>query len=183
MMFAPVRPEPFLSRMATPSSDPRGAHDVRVAAAYYDGYASRYDADVDGQAPNARLRAAFQRRVVDAAGTGGTILDFGCGTGTDALWYAARGHRVIAYDVSIGMLAVLRARCARGVTSGAVMPVAGELEALLEVLRREAPVAVIAADFAALNHVGDLGPLFAALAPHLTAGGAIVASLLNPIAA
>lgn len=166
--------------MAASSGESRSVRDVRVAAAYYDGYAAEYDAAVDGQRANGRLRAAFQQRVAAAAGAGGTILDFGCGTGTDALWYASRRHRVIAYDISDAMLGVLRRRCAAEVSSGAIVPVAGDMVALRRVLEREAPVAAIAANFAALNHVADLAPLLAELGRHTAPRGALIASVLNP---
>ena len=175
-------PDPIPNGMASPSPDPRLERDVRVAAAYYDGYAAEYDAAVDGEESNTRLRAAFQQRVAAAAAPGGTIVDFGCGTGTDARWYASRGYHVIAYDISVAMLGVLGQRCAREVESGAVVAVSGELPALSTALRGERPVAAIAANFAALNHVAELGPLFGALAPQLPRGGAVVASLLNPTA-
>lgn len=169
--------------MQAPTGDPTRSRDARVAAAYYDSYAEKYDAAVDGQEANLRLRAAFQERVAAVAGTHGTVLDFGCGTGTDALWYAARGNRVIAYDISVEMLTALQRRCAEPIATGRVVVVAGDLSALLPVLEREGPVAAVAANFASVNHIGDLAPLFAALAPHVVSGGAIVASLLNPIAA
>jgi ubiquinone/menaquinone biosynthesis C-methylase UbiE len=55
-------------------------------------------------------------------GTGGTILDFGCGTGTDAAWYAERGHRVVAYDVSSGMVEVLREQLAEAIARNVSCP-------------------------------------------------------------
>jgi SAM-dependent methyltransferase len=155
--------------------------DERRTAAYYDHIAPSYDAQVDGDAHNRVMRDAFRTRVSTLGRMGGTILDFGCGTGMDAAWYAARGHRVVAYDVSSGMVDALRARCPDDVAHGRIVPVAGTLGDLEPVIARHGPAAVVAANFAVLNHFADLGPILRFLASHLRADGVIVASLLNPV--
>lgn len=160
--------------------DARAVRDAQVTASYYDGHAPLYDAKVDGQPANRRLRDAFRGRVLAGAERDGPILDFGCGTGTDALWYAGAGRRVIAYDISESMLAVLRDRCAAEIAIGTVAPVSGPLERLIPELARAAPIAAIAANFAVLSHVHRPGPLLRTLARYLEPGGSIVASLLNP---
>lgn len=151
-----------------------------ATARFYDGVAAGYQAQVDDRAENAGVRLSFCERVASLAGPGGLILDFGCGTGTDAAWYAGRGHRAVAYDVSPGMVDVLRRRCRAEIESGLITPLAGPLDMLAPVLEQSGPVAAIAANFAVLNHVRDLGPLLQSLAPHLAPRGALVASLLNP---
>lgn len=154
--------------------------DFRATASFYDAAAAWYDAKIDGPDRNTTLRDAFRSHVSATAGAGTAILDFGCGTGIDAAWYAARGHRVIAYDLSHGMVAVLRDRCATEIVEGKIYPIAGHLELLIEELERAGPVVAIAANFAVLNHVYDLRPLLGALAPHLARDGVIIASVLNP---
>jgi SAM-dependent methyltransferase len=158
---------------------PRCAGDDATAA-FYDAAAAGYDAQVDGQPDNARVRQLFCERVSSLAGTGGSILDFGCGTGADAAWYAAHGHRVVAYDLSPRMAELLRTRCASEIASGRVMPAAGRLEAMTRALEASGPVSAVAANFAVLNHVCDLRPLLHVLASHLVPRGALVASVLNP---
>jgi SAM-dependent methyltransferase len=156
------------------------SENTRATASFYDAIAARYDAEMNDGTENAKVRSAFQRRVTAIAGHGRPILDFGCGTGADAEWYVARGHRVIAYDISAGMVAGLRERCPSEIADGAISAIAGDLDVLLDALSRSGPAAAIAANFAVLNHVRDLGPLLEALAPHLAENGAVVASLLNP---
>ncbi len=47
----------------------------------------------------------------------GSVLDIGCGTGTNAIWLAGHGYRVVGVDVAPTALAVARARAQRaGVT-------------------------------------------------------------------
>jgi SAM-dependent methyltransferase len=153
---------------------------LRPTATFYDRAAAQYDSQVDGVTDNVRLRDVFRKRVSVIAGSGAKILDFGCGTGTDAAWYASHGHSVIAYDISAGMLDVLRNSCAGAIKAGQILPVAGELPDLLAVLDRIGPVAAIAADLAVLNHLRDLRELFQALAPRVTSNGVVLASILNP---
>ena len=150
-------------------------------ACFYDGMAAEYDLLVDERPDNAALRVSFCERVVAVAGAGGAILDFGCGTGTDAAWYAERGHRVVAYDVSPGMVEVLRERCRCDIEAGGITVAVGGLDAMAHALNAAGPVAAIAANFAVLNHVQDLGPLLRRLAPHLRPGGALLGCMLNPL--
>jgi SAM-dependent methyltransferase len=153
--------------------------DARRASTYYDRIAERYDDQVDGEALNRTTRDAFRPRVSELAGDGGTILDFGCGTGTDAAWYADRGHRVLAYDISAGMVDRLCSRFPEHVGRRRIIPIAGglrDLEFALESRR----VDVVASNFAVLNHFDDLDGPFRMLASALRPGGSLVASVLNP---
>ena len=155
--------------------------DALRTSAYYDRIAREYDDQVDGIALNRALRDAFRARVSALAGPAGRILDFGCGTGTDAEWYAAQGHQVVAYDISAGMVDVLRARCAEAIADGRIVPLVGGLSDFARAMHDVAPLGAIAANFGVLNHVEDLRPLLARLASHLRPDGALVASLLNPL--
>ncbi|HEY4080598.1 MAG TPA: class I SAM-dependent methyltransferase [Burkholderiaceae bacterium] len=159
---------------------PRGVDEFDAAAGFYDAVAAGYDQQVEGLASNDEVRRRFRERVSQAAGPGGLILDYGCGTGIDAQWYAECGHRVLAYDVSAQMVDQLRLRCAGEVASGCIAPMAGRLDVLERALENREPVSVIAANFAVLNHVRDLGPLLHRLASHLAPQGLLVASVLNP---
>jgi SAM-dependent methyltransferase len=166
--------------MSRPTEDlaRQGIHG-EMTTRFYDAVAADYDALV-GQADGVELRLAFCERVASIAGPGGLILDFGCGTGIDAAWYAARGHRVVAYDISSGMVDVLRARCRNEIESGQVILAVDSLDALALALEACGRVAAIAANFAVLNHVRDLKPLLQQLGSHLAPGGALVANVLNP---
>src|SRR6188508_1226527 len=92
--------------------------EIRRTGEHYDRIAGQYDDQVDGIPLNRAMREAFRQRVAVLVQPGGTILDFGCGTGIDAAWYAARGYRVIAYDISPAMVDVLRARCEDDIAQG-----------------------------------------------------------------
>ena len=75
--------------------------------------AARYDAS--REVPAALLHAAFDRFA--AAGLlpqGCRVLDAGCGTGQMSLPLAERGHVVVGFDVSPGMVAIARGKVPAG---------------------------------------------------------------------
>lgn len=148
-------------------------------ASFYDRVAATYDRMMAADGTRA-MRQRFLRLVRSQADPPGPILDFGCGTGVDARWYACAGYRVLAYDPSAGMLARLRRRCAGAIRTGRVVPVAGDVAACLHAARGMAPFGCIASNFSAFNHVEDPEPLLRDLAGLLAPGGRIVLSLMNP---
>lgn len=155
--------------------------DTSESAAFHDELAADYDRVMERDAGNAWVRAAFRQLVVELAPPLPTILDFGCGTGTDSLWYAAQGMRVVAYDNSSGMREETRSKCRYEITDGTIEVMDGAYEEFLERLPRLSGGDVIAANFAVLNMIGNLQPLFGALAGWVSPGGAVVASVLNPL--
>ncbi len=142
--------------------------------------APQYDSHLLGPA-NTLARRAFQELVTRHVPAGGRLLDFGCGTGLDAQEYARQGFRVLAYDNSPGMVAQLRQRCQTEIAAGTVMPYSMSYpEFLADLAGRPSPDAVTA-NFAVLNSIRDLGPLFEAIGRRLAPGGWFLASLLNPL--
>src|SRR5260370_38351844 len=91
--------------------------DAERNAAFYDELAAHYDAHLTNP-HDALARAAFQDLVARYVAAGSTLLDFGCGTGVDAIEYARRGYRVLAYDKSAGMVSELERRCRNERTAG-----------------------------------------------------------------
>jgi SAM-dependent methyltransferase len=154
--------------------------DFERNAAFHDRLAPQYESHLSGAA-NTLARRAFQELVTRYIPAGGLLLDFGCGTGLDAQVYARQGYRVLAYDNSPGMVAQLRSRCQTEIAAGMVTPYSmGYREFLADLPRRPTPDAATA-DFAVLNSIRDLGPLFETVGRHLAPGGWFLVSLLNPL--
>ncbi|HYR83027.1 MAG TPA: class I SAM-dependent methyltransferase [Terriglobia bacterium] len=130
---------------------------------------------------NAWVRGAFRHIVEDNVAPGNLILDFGCGTGTDSLWYAQHGYRVLAYDNAPGMMTELERKCAQEIASGQVVPLYADYDHFRQVLQREARPHAIVSNFAALNHLRELRPLFSVFAAHLEPRGQVIANVLNPL--
>jgi SAM-dependent methyltransferase len=112
---------------------------------------------------------------------GSTVLDFGCGTGLDALAYAQRGYRVLAYDNSPGMVAQLERRCQAQIASGDIAAHDMDYPSFLECFPRWPTASAVTANFAVLNSIRDLRPLFGAFARHLAPPGWMLVSILNPL--
>ncbi len=159
--------------------DSRGNLAVQRRTSFYDALAPRYESLMAGPA-DVRVRNAFREHVLSLVPPGARILDFGCGTGLDARWYAERGHVVLAYDPSNGMMTRVAETCAAEIARGAVVPLLGEHDAFVAGCRPEPRPEAIVANFAVLNLVPDLGPLFRAFDEQLPSGGRLVVSVLNP---
>jgi SAM-dependent methyltransferase len=156
------------------------ATDPQQNAAFYDNLASHYDSHLRNPY-DVLARTAFQDLVARSVPSGSTLLDFGCGTGVDALDYAHRGYRVLAYDNSAGMVAELERRCRHEIAAGAILPYSTDYGTLLDRWPEwPAPNAAIA-NFAVLNSICDLRSLFDTLAQRLAPPGWVIVSILNPV--
>src|ERR1700722_20216278 len=67
-----------------------------------------------------RARSAFQALVLSIAPPGGTLFDFGAGTGMDARFYAEHGLTVAAYDVDPNMREYFSEYCRDLIETGRV---------------------------------------------------------------
>jgi len=154
--------------------------DPRLSAAFHDRLAPDYDRQMSSFADVA-VRRAFQTFVSAGLPAGSRILDFGCGTGTDASWYASRGHRVLAFDNSAGMIAALRIRCAGAIATAAIEPWSDTYPEFLRQLAARGDLRAITANFAVINLVPDLEGWFGAVRGALRPGAAVFLSALNPL--
>ena len=110
---------------------------------------------------------------------GATLLDVGCGTGTEAIWLAKRGRAMFAVDSSSQMLKILSERAAAtGVSVQSRLLRAGELSTLVDE-RGELSFDGAYSSFGALNTEPDLEPPLAALSRLVRPGGRIVLSVMN----
>ncbi len=150
-------------------------------AAFHNDLAAHYDVHLRSSPYNDLAREAFRDLVARLVPAGSTLLDFGCGTGLDAFDYAQRGYRVLAYDNSPGMVAQLEARCGAQIASGTVATCAADYPSFLDRFPAwTAPDAVVS-NFAVLNSIRDLSPLFEIFARQLRPPGWIIVSILNPL--
>lgn len=145
-----------------------------MATAAFDRVADRYDADFTHTRLGQLLRQRVWRQLDYAFATGDHVLELGCGTGEDAVWLASRGVRVLATDVSEGMLTVARSK--------------GADEPLLRFERQDANALALTgrqfdgafANFGVLNCVRDRQAFGAQLADALRPGAFFVAVVMPP---
>ncbi len=136
----------------------------------FDWQARDYDAKFSNRLPAQWLRAMIRSRIEPLAGAGDTVLEIGCGTGLDAAWLAERGCHVLATDASQAMLGVARARALPDEVAARIRWShfdAASPGKLAEVTGTAPLPRLVFSNFAALNCVRDLAPLFAALRPVL----------------
>ncbi|HUL48724.1 MAG TPA: class I SAM-dependent methyltransferase [Gemmatimonadales bacterium] len=84
--------------------------DVRATGTYYDAFADLAEERYASNHVLVRIREAFRRAVERYPAC--SMLDLGCGPGTDLAWFAARypGRRYFGIDVSSGMVELARQR-------------------------------------------------------------------------
>jgi SAM-dependent methyltransferase len=155
--------------------------DSEKSALFHTRLAPEYDACMEKHPGNAWVRAAFRQLVTENVAQGSLLLDFGCGTGTDCLWYARQGYRVLAFDNAPGMMAELERKCAQEIFAGRVVPIHADDDHFPEALQQHERVQAVVSNFAALNHNRDLRPLFSQFAAHLAPSGKVIISVLNPL--
>jgi SAM-dependent methyltransferase len=147
---------------------------------FYDSTAAEYDNLLSRVPGDLWVREAFHDLVLRSVHPGSLLLDFGCGTGTDAAWYAHRGYRVLAYDYSSGMMRQLRRKCAQEVDRGIIVPMEGSWSSFMKLCEPQPRPAAIVANFAVLNSIRDLRSLFDLLAGIVDPSGWVIVSVLNP---
>jgi SAM-dependent methyltransferase len=155
--------------------------DFQQNAAFHDELAPRYDAHVTNNACNILARQAFIDLTTQYVSPGSTPLDFGCGTGIDALQYVQKGYRVLAYDNSPGMIGQLEQRCMAEIALGKITAWSEPYPSFLASFPLTPTPSAVAADFAVLNSIQDLEQLFKTLAQYLAPPGLVICSLLNPL--
>ena len=161
---ASVRSHEQLARRRL-TGDDAGAEIARA----YDRWSRTYDTDANATRD---LDAEVLRRS-SLAVDGRDVLEIGCGTGKNTVWLAERARRVIAMDFSPGMLEVARGRAPTDRVSFVQHDV-----------RERWPIDDALVDFVVANlileHLPDVGPIFAEAARVLRPGGTMYSCELHP---
>jgi SAM-dependent methyltransferase len=155
--------------------------DFETNAAHYDTVAAGYDAQMSLHPSDVLARRAFVDLVGRQVSPGSTLLDFGCGTGLDAREYVRRGYRVLAYDHSPGMMARLSERCHSEIESGDITTCSDGYSSFLNEFPWSGAPGAVVSNFAVLNLIPDLEPLFETFARHLAPPGWVIVNILNPM--
>jgi 2-polyprenyl-3-methyl-5-hydroxy-6-metoxy-1,4-benzoquinol methylase len=148
--------------------------------ALYDRIASDYDKSM-GTPEIREVRGCFWQQAEAHLPQPSRILDFGAGSGLDAEHFASLGHSIVAYDLSDGMIDVLRERCRTQIASGQVVPLAGTLHevrpALLQMQRFDAVIC----NFAVFSLIPELEPVLRLFGEIVRPGGVVLISVQNPL--
>lgn len=103
--------------------------------AAFDAIADEYDHHIYGNPMNEWLRKVSVAFMSGIFKPGETILDFGCGTGTETLCLAEKGVKIVACDISNKMLQVLNRKAKEANLSDNVFTIQCNPSNLLESLK------------------------------------------------
>jgi SAM-dependent methyltransferase len=125
-------------------------------------------------------RHVFQQVALALAAPGSNIFDFGSGPGLDAELYGRHGHTVDAYDHEPKMREYFARHCGELIKEGRVRQRNGTYEQFLHA--GDAGWAdLITANYAPLDVIADLAPLFNRLHQISRGRARFLASVLNPL--
>jgi SAM-dependent methyltransferase len=158
----------------------RAALDTRHA---FDGVAAGYDrSNTENQllqAMRERTRSVLTRGVA----AGSHVLDLGCGPGTDAVHFGARGYRVTAIDASAAMVDEARRRVERAAATDRVRVLQLGIEDLdldLDLAETDCgPFDAAYSSFGPLNCVADLDAAALGIARRLRPNAVLIASVIG----
>ena len=140
---------------------------------------AEYVAQITAVKSDRLARTAFQQLVLALAPPGAKLLDFGCGTGLDAQFYAGQGLTITAYDVDPQMCDYFTEHCRDLIEAGQVRLVRGTYAQFLQA-EAISGIDLVTSNFAPLNLIADLRELFAKFQAVTRPGGRVLASVLSP---
>jgi len=150
--------------------------ELEAVASAFDRAADDYDRFTEGVIGGV-LRSAVHERLQAYCRPGDRILEINCGTGEDAVWLARQGCRVVATDVSAGMLAVARRKVE---AAGAADRVEVKRSAIESIDAELGTFDGLLSNFGGLNCVPSLAAAMPRLAARVRPGGFAVCSIMGP---
>ncbi|MGD9048285.1 MAG: methyltransferase domain-containing protein [Anaerolineae bacterium] len=159
--------------------DPHNGYYAGVSQAF-DRAAQNYDALYQANPVMAWMRSESLTALLTAFVPGSRLLEIGCGTGDEAIALSRAGYRIVATDISAGMIDAARTK-AQTLDPGEVTWRVLAAGRLVELLGEYGPGSFDGAyaSFGALNCEPELAPVFDALARLLRPGAALVCSVMN----
>jgi len=143
---------------------------------------AKYVEQITALEADCRARSAFRDLVMRLAPPGTRLFDFGAGPGLDARFYAEHGYAVAAYDVDPGMCEFFTDHCREFMHAGRITLSCSSYRDFLasDASGVAGEVDLVTSNFAPLNLIGDLRPLFAKFHTLTSSHGKVLASVLSP---
>lgn len=127
----------------------------------------------------AALRARVREHVLASCPPGGRMLELNAGTGADAVFFARRGLRVHATDISPGMLAEIERKIQAGGLGGRLT--VQECSFLDLEQAAYAPFDYVFSNMGGLNCTADLRPVAEGIRRVLAPGGRVTLVVMPPV--
>ncbi len=126
------------------------------------------------------LREIFRNEVLSQIKQEGSILELNCGTGIDSLYFAHKGHNVLATDNASGMVEQLQEKVKQQQLSGRVAVQKCSFSALEQLGDKKFDY--IISNFGGLNCTSDLNQVLQQFKDHLNDGGKATLVIMPRIA-
>jgi SAM-dependent methyltransferase len=142
--------------------------------------AADYDADFSQRLPVKWLRESIYRQLAPFFNEGSHIVELGCGSGDDAIWFAKQGCWVYAIDASARMLE--KAQSKINATECASFVRLEKIDLGQWCIERSSTprgVDIVFSNFGVLNCVEDLRPVFEGAAQCLKPGGIMAVTVMG----
>jgi deazaflavin-dependent oxidoreductase (nitroreductase family) len=149
--------------------------------AAFDGVAEDYDHHILDNPVNLWLRNRSVELMLRTFKPGQTVLEIGCGTGTETLVLAENGVKVIASDISSKMLQVLSRKASKAKLGSSIVPVHARPYMLREKLAELGYDAVdgVYSTYGAVNTEPRLVEMFSTIHSLLRPGGKLILGIWN----
>lgn len=153
--------------------------------AEFDSIADEYDHHIYGNPVNFLLRENSLRLLTKTFPGKETLLEVGCGTGTETIELMRAGHHIVAVDISQKMLDEVRKKAEKEGLSSQLTTIKGNADRIGAIARDFGPYSFdgIYSTFGAINCVSDIGALPPGFHDLLGPGGKLVLGVYNRMCA
>ncbi|MEM3675604.1 MAG: class I SAM-dependent methyltransferase [Thermoplasmataceae archaeon] len=147
----------------------------------FDSIAEDYDNHIFGNSINAYLRERSVSLMVEAFRDHRTLLEIGCGSGTETIELLRQGHQIVAIDISQQMLDVVKSKAIREGLQGQIELVklrAGDVNSLIS-MYGESHFDGIYSTYGAFNCEPDISSLASPLRRLIRTEGKMLLGIYN----